>query len=221
MGKEERRQFFQNGSIAIEETDLEIRFKTRRKKIPDELQAEFDAARTGEFVKRDDARDKRTGNITTHFVFYGTEYRQHVCVAEILNEFFSPAEKKSPNKIHEILATIKGWALGERIPRDSCYGNQPKVYYRDATNIPTDDDQPQPQPETQEPYQSINTDLAPTDTKSATPTDTALDDLCSRGEPLAADEVPPDDDDLPFWIQSTETQISSEKIKSLLIFLLR
>ena len=108
-----------------------------------------------------------------------------------MNEAFEPHDKrKSPNKIHELLATIKGWALGERIPRDSCYGNQPKVYYRDATNIPTDDDQPQPHPETQEPYQSINTDLAPTDT--------SFDDLCSRGEPLAADEVPPDDDDMPF-----------------------
>lgn len=205
LSKPERRQFHQNGgSISIEETDLITRFKTSRKRIPDELQAEFDEACTSEFVKRLDARDHRTGAFTTHFVFYGTEYRRRICVAEILNEFFEPNDKrKSPARIHEILAHFDGWSIGNRISRDSCYGDQKNVFYRDVTNIPNDDEPATNQPtesenESPEPNQS-STDTEPTnETSTATPEPTSGDYL--QGTPLTARER----DDSPFDLDQFE-----------------
>ena len=42
-------------------------------------------------------------------------------------------------RTHEILAQLNGWHLGKRIARDTAYGNQPKVYYRNDDNQPDDD----------------------------------------------------------------------------------
>jgi len=71
-------------------------------------------------------------------VLLGTDFRQHVCAAEVYNEHFPPADKRRIMfRIHEVLANLEGWHLGERIQAgDPVYKDQKKVYYRDE--IPDD-----------------------------------------------------------------------------------
>ena len=144
LSSEQRRQYFKDGGVfAIEESELVAKFKASRKKIPAALQADFDAATTsGDFVHYKDVRNKLTGEISTHIVFFGTEYRQRICAVEIFTECFGNDRRKSMLRIHEILARLDGWSLGKRIRKDPAYGDQKKVYYRNADNVPADDDEP-------------------------------------------------------------------------------
>ena len=141
LTREERRKFSAENKFEITERDLRARFKNSAKKISAKRQAEFDAATTpSDAVLRSEVRDKITGEYVTCFVFFGTEYRQHICAAEIFSEAFAPNDKrKSMPRTHEILAQLNGWHLGKRIARDTAYGNQPKVYYRNDDNQPDDD----------------------------------------------------------------------------------
>ena len=141
LTREERRKFSAESKFEIPERDLRARFKNSSKKISGKRQAEFNAATTpSDAVLRSEVRDKITGECITCFVFFGTEYRQHICAAEIFSEAFAPNDKrKSMPRTHEILAQLNGWHLGKRIARDTAYGNQPKVYYRNDDNQLDDD----------------------------------------------------------------------------------
>ena len=140
LTREERRKFSAENKFEIQERDLRARFKNSAKKISAKRQTEFDAATTpSDAVLRSEVRNKITGEYVTCFVFFGTEYRQHICAAEIFSEAFAPNDKrKSMPRTHEILAQLNGWHLGKRIARDAAYGNQPKVYYRNDDNQPED-----------------------------------------------------------------------------------
>ena len=141
LTREERRKFSAENKFEIQERELRARFKNSAKKISAKRQAEFDAATTpNDSVLRSEVRDKITGKYGTCFVFFGAEYRQHICAAEIFSEAFAPNDKREGiPRTHEILAQLNGWHLGKRIVRDTAYGNQPKVYYRNDDNQPEDD----------------------------------------------------------------------------------
>ena len=149
LSKEQRRQFFaDNGVFAIEEEELAAKFKASRKIIPPELQAEFDAAiKPCDFVHRSYMRDKKTGEVTTYLKFIGNVYRQHICAAEIRAECFDKSDRRAtPQRINETLARLEGWSLGKKMYRVPEYGDQKKVYYRAADNVPADDETHATQP---------------------------------------------------------------------------
>jgi len=140
MTREERRKFFAQKNFTLNKDDLEARFKARR--VTAERQAAFNAAtKLGDFVLLKTGRDPDTGRITEYFTFFGTEYRQHICAAEIYNEAFGTDKRKSQITIAAVLQHLDGWALGKRIQKDPAYGDMKKTYYRNADNNPepTDD----------------------------------------------------------------------------------
>ena len=141
MTSDERRKFNAESKFEIEKRDLIARFKNSAKKISAKRQAEFDAAITeSDSVLHVDIRNRFSGESVAGLKFFGTEYRQHVCAAEIFNEAFAPNDKrKSMARIHEILAQMDGWHLGKRIQKYPVYGDQKKVYYRNEEIQPDND----------------------------------------------------------------------------------
>ena len=141
MTSEERRKFHAESKFEIEKRDLIARFKNSAKKISAKRQAEFDAAITeSDSVLHVDVRNRFSGESVAGLKFFGTEYRQHVCAAEIFSEAFAPNDKrKSMARIHEILAQMDGWHLGKRIQKYPVYGDQKKVYYRNDEIQPDND----------------------------------------------------------------------------------
>ena len=149
LGKEERRQYFVDGGIfEIEEMELAARFKASKKNIPPELQAAFDdAIAPCDFVHRYHSRDKKSGEISTFFKFIGNEYRQHICAAEIKNERFDKSNRRATSQvISDILAHVEGWTKDTTKKRDRVYGEQKRIYYRDADNIPDEEPPAAPTP---------------------------------------------------------------------------
>lgn len=153
MTQSERRDFMVAKSFCIEEIALETRFKGLGDRKRAKLQADYDAATTmGTFVKRADVRDKKTNLYTTHFIFYGTEYRQHICAAEVRAEFFDKADRRlTSSKILDLLEQTDGWAKGKAMKRAPEYGDQKNVYWRNPDNVPTDDTPPDSPPPTDTP----------------------------------------------------------------------
>lgn len=141
MTSDERRKFNAESKFEIEKRDLIARFKNSAKKISAKRQAEFDAAiMKSDSVLHVDIRNRFSGESVVGLKFFGTEYRQHVCAAEIFNEAFAPNDKrKSMARIHEILAQMDGWHLGKRIQKYPVYGDQKKVYYRNEEIQPDND----------------------------------------------------------------------------------
>ena len=65
---------------------------------------------------------------------YGTEFRQHISVAEILCEAFQRGDKRANNyRVGEVMDNLRGWTLGNnRLQKaDPQYPDQTKPYYRD------------------------------------------------------------------------------------------
>ena len=144
FNKEERRKFIAEGQIIVDQTELNT---ARRARGGRNVQKDIDEIdrilRSGNgvikktiYLKGEQPQDK--------FVLFGTEYREHICAAEILNEAFPANDRrKSMFRIHEILATLDDWIVGKGTPRDPVYGNQRKVFYRTSQpDEPTTDDTP-------------------------------------------------------------------------------
>lgn len=153
MTQAERRDFMVTKSFCIEEIALETRFKGLGDKKRAKLQDAFDAATTmSTFVQRADVRDKKTNLYRTHFIFYGTEYRQHICAAEVRAEFFDKADRRlTSSKILDLLEQTEGWSKGKAMKRAPEYGDQKNVYWRNPDNVPTDDNPPASPPPTDTP----------------------------------------------------------------------
>ena len=149
LNKEERRRFIDEGQIIVDQAELNT---ARRARGGRNVQKDIDQIdrilRSGNgvikktiYLKGEQPQDK--------FVLFGTEYRQHICAAEIFNEAFPANDKrKSMPRIHEILASLVDWIVGKNTPRDPVYGNQRKVFYRTSqpdeptTDEPSPDDTP-------------------------------------------------------------------------------
>lgn len=133
LTKEEHRQFAANGFIKLidGESDLNTR---RRARGGRNVQQDIDALYAifhgnNGIVRKNEIR--RGDEIIEEWFIYGSEYRQHICAAEIFNECFGNDRRKSITRIHEVLNNLEGWTLGNRIKRDPIYGDQRKVFYRD------------------------------------------------------------------------------------------
>lgn len=138
LTENERQKFIADRKITIERDNLHNRFYPANKKRPAEdlIKQYEEATKPSEFVK---PRLIRTSyGDADALTFYGTEKRQHICAKEILQEAFDNTDRqKSMRRIGEILEQLDGWHQGARIGHDPTYGNQRKVYYRDADNQPT------------------------------------------------------------------------------------
>lgn len=135
-------------------------------------------------------------------VIYGTERRRHVCAAEIFIEHFNAGDKRrSMFRIHEVLATLENWVLGEPIYRDFAYGRQNKVFYRidepsPETNTPPTNDTPPADTPNEPQTDSTNTNDNTTDitqqysgdAQVTTTNELPLDDFL--GEPLDIEDPP-------------------------------
>ena len=134
LSKDERRRFFTDGNIKLVDgqRDLNSRIRARcgRKAQPiiDKLDDTLRSSNT--FITEHNI--KRNGEDLTELWIYGSEYRQHICPAEIFNEAFDKADRrKSIPNILAVLNRIDGWTLGRRIRNvDPAYKDQKIVYYR-------------------------------------------------------------------------------------------
>jgi len=145
LTREERRKFFADGRLVLPDglADLNKRRRARGGK-EDIVQHDvnlisgfLDGVAGKNFVRNNEI--KRGDDIITEYIAYGSEYRQHICAAEINNECFGSDKRKSMYRISEILNQLEGWHLEKRLQSaDSVYFDQRKPYYRDADNIPND-----------------------------------------------------------------------------------
>ena len=137
LSREERRKFFVNGGGLIM-VDALTEFNHRRRARggkPDDVQRDvnliydfLNGTAGKNFVRIE--KIKRGDNVIDEYHIYGSELRQHICAAEIFTECFGSDKRKSMHRISEILSMLDDWALGKRIQKDSAYGDQKKVYYR-------------------------------------------------------------------------------------------
>ena len=105
---------------------------------PDDVQRDVDSiydflngVNSKNFVRTE--RILRGGVSLEEHHIYGSEYREHICAAEINTECFGNDKRKSMQRIHEILPTLDDWELGKRIRNCNAYGDQKKAYYRIKT----------------------------------------------------------------------------------------
>ena len=113
----ERRKFFEQAHIEISAEELRNRAKVNpRKHDIEKLNAVLDETET------------HTAN---GLLIYGTEYRRHICAAELNLECFSQTDRrKNMIRLNEVLTHLSGWQKGKPIYRDTCYGDLRNVYYR-------------------------------------------------------------------------------------------
>lgn len=133
LTKEEHRQFAANGFIKLIDGELDLNTR-RRVRGGRNVQQDIDALYAifhgnNGIVRKNEIR--RGDETIEEWFIYGSEYRQHICAAEIFNECFGNDRRKSITRIHEVLNNLEGWTIGNRIKRDPIYGDQRKVFYRD------------------------------------------------------------------------------------------
>ena len=140
LTKEERRKFYANGFIKLLDgkKDLITRRRARGgRNVQSDIELIYEIFHDERFVRK---IISPYGNEDEWYI-YGSEYRKHICAAEIFNECFLGNDKrKSPIRIHEILNNLEGWTRGKRISHDPVYGNQQIVFYRDENNFPSEED---------------------------------------------------------------------------------
>ena len=138
--KEERRKFFTDGQITFDKDTLTNRRKARGGRDVDRDIEEIYALCNPEL--NPDGIQKILTSGEPLYRFFGSELREHICAAEIFNEAFGTGDKrKAMYRINEILSTLDGWHLGDRLQKaDPEYSNQKKPYYRDENNCPAADD---------------------------------------------------------------------------------
>ena len=167
MNKDDRHKFFVDGQIAFDLATLKYRRRAQGGRESDIAQ-DIDAIRTLLNSQRDDIRKGTTFDGQDKYIFYGSELREHICASEIYNEGFGRGDKrKLMYRFNEILDTLEGWHLGERLRNaDPEYREQKKPYYRDKENRPDE-----PEPENQPVDNLQGTPIEPTDTPPFDPDD--------------------------------------------------
>ena len=173
--REERARFCSQGKITLPNAldDLIMRrklgaWRDQRK----DIEAIRDYINDKEYCRKTEGT--RTDGSDAGYTIYGSEYRQHVCPAEILNEAFAANDRrKNPARINEIFSALKGegWIEGKTIDREPVYKRQNKVLWRSLTNVP--------------------------DASAPAKTENNNNDYDFGGEPISNDECPFDPDDLP------------------------
>lgn len=147
FSREERRKFCVDRQIYIAGGKAELEFKRR---AIGGRNVEADIRKIYELLSEQNEnkffRQVSNGSNDAAIVIYGAERRQHISAGEILNEGFAPTDKRvSMRRIGEILPTLDGWKLGNRIQNDTAYKDQKKVYWRVDK---LEETSPEPKPET-------------------------------------------------------------------------
>lgn len=131
LTKEERRQFIVSGFVKLLDGERDLYTRRRAKggrNVQHDIDLLYNVFHNNNFIRRNTI--KRGDCTLDEWFIYGSEYRQHICAAEIFNECFGNDNRKKIFRIHEILNNLEGWVQGQRIAHDPVYGNQPKVFYR-------------------------------------------------------------------------------------------
>ena len=134
--KDERKKFFAENCIKLYRDELEERHKAKH--------GRNGSADIGATLDKYEVKFKNENGIqgTKLCKIYGTVRRDHICAAEIRNEYFTTNDKRiSAQSLNEILPQIEGWELGNRII-DSAYGDQKKVFWRKPTDSTAQADTP-------------------------------------------------------------------------------
>ncbi|MBR0061414.1 MAG: hypothetical protein IJP68_08030, partial [Selenomonadaceae bacterium] len=137
LTREERRDFIKGGRLEMLDAVAELNKRRRaRGGNPATVQDDvdfitdwLDGVKGKDFVRSE--RVTTQGRDVELFYLYGSEYRQHICAAEVFNECFGSDNRKRMARINEVLAHLDAWHLGERIRNaDPAYPDQKKAYYR-------------------------------------------------------------------------------------------
>lgn len=136
LTREERRRFFAQKSITLDEGDWLMRCNSLSSEA--EREAFKAALKNEKYIRRIEIpRGNNTSVI--QIAVYGSVQRQETCATEIYNEFFSGTDKrKQITRIHEILGNLEEWQKVEEQRRDfNGYGNQKRFYRRvDKVEVP-------------------------------------------------------------------------------------
>lgn len=147
LTREERRKFFADGRLVLPDglADLNKRRRARggKENIVQHdvnlISGFLDGVAGKNFVRRNEI--KRGDDTITEYIVYGSEYRQHISTAEVFHECFGSSKRKSMNSIGEVLKHLEGWHLEKRLQSaDSVYPDQKRPYYRDADNVPAEEE---------------------------------------------------------------------------------
>lgn len=137
LTKEERRKFFAEGKIALDNDDLKIRIKTNLKrptiqKTTLEKLGIYIEENIDKSILVESIYSKNGAIVETKKIFYGTMQRTETCAAEIFNECFGNDKRKSTHRINEVLSTLNGWQREEKRNKKfaGIYGDQKIQYWR-------------------------------------------------------------------------------------------
>lgn len=155
LSKEERRKFFADGGKFSSKLMFSDLISRRKKLGGSQKKIEADIAKIKDFLNEEnpwvviETIPRGKDNLPdTIYHIYGTEYRKHICAAEIYNEHFGADNRRRMNRINETLSRLEGWEAGARLRNaDPLYPDQKLPYYREVADLP---------------HESIDADNAPT-----------------------------------------------------------
>ncbi len=143
FSREERRDFHTKGYIKLVDGADDL---IKRRRARGGKNVETDVAKISEWLTGDVGKKfvrikqitRGSEVVAEEFYIYGSEYREHICAAEIFNECFGSDKRKQMYRINEILSSLEGWHLGARLQKaDAVYPDQKKPFYRNKDNYPS------------------------------------------------------------------------------------
>lgn len=142
LTRDERREFVTKLKVYVRRSELVRRIKNRawNKSSIDRDANECDEMLSVPenletlYMHADPKNDD--GTPSDELIIFGTELRKHICAAEIRAECFAPNDRRAVMpRINELLTTLEGWELGERLRNaDPVYPDQKRPYFRAATD---------------------------------------------------------------------------------------
>ena len=115
LSKAERHDFFLKGFSHISDAEADL---IARRTSGKKANFKEDCAAIRSFLHSDFTRIVSSHGRPDDYFLYGSELRQHICAAEVLNEAFNKTDRrKSPQLINDLLNRLDGWALGNRLQK--------------------------------------------------------------------------------------------------------
>lgn len=149
LSREERARFCANGgNLTVQALQTRLNHSVRAKYQSKPTKAQEIINDIDKFFNSNFAHTENQ-----YSTIYGSEYRTHICIAEIFNEAFATNDKrKSISRVNELFGALEnhGWARGERFRKDTVYADQRKVLYRPVPEESADNPTPAP-PERRDP----------------------------------------------------------------------
>lgn len=143
LSKEERSRYCRDGYIKITRADVYL--KMRRKQLGTSRNLDDDLAAIDNYLTNKEFVDVFNvlyfGKDVDEYTIHGSDYRQHICPSEIINECFKANDKRcSIARANELFNSLEnhGWHVGERFRNDSIYKDQKKILWRDGSKPDTE-----------------------------------------------------------------------------------